>query len=1845
MLLSLLVQAGQTGLRGGLLLALTLCVPVLSSQDEALPSTPAQAPAPVAQAPDTDGAGASAAPAEAAPESTAAQPQAKDNINPASTPADAVEAVLPEEEPLPERPLEALLQAYYAGDWARFEALSAALEAVPLEDIERAAIRFYREAARLNTGDDDSWAYEALAERLPDVEALPPEEDLTPLLLAERSVLRGRQLAILIRRGDRPPELQREANDHLTAALEQLAQAPDTPLHRQAYLDVLERLRVSSTVLHEPAGWPYLWDALRLPLDADERARWSFRALRIGQERGILSPGQQMRLLQQALAGPEEAPWRMDVLWLAAQAAETGERLVDPRGPAASALAQAADYYRQMLALDGAAERRAQAQARLEALEARALELEVRHQFLPQGAVVVHLKARNCPTVDLRLFRLPDLAAFRSWEAVALDASTLGTPLWEAPEHALPDAPYALVEAELRPDVELEPGLYLLSARHAGVEARALLSVSEWLSIQAVHGSEALLYLGHGEDGSPIAGAQLHAWSNPPAQGAERTLLGEATTNAAGWARLPLELTEAVAVTAQREGQPPEFLATLNPGPATAAGPPLLWQADRASLTAGDRWSWCLVWAQPLPAGLSATLTGPSGNVAEYRLPEGERSWAASWRSSLEDRPGTYALTLWREAAAARPEARQALWRGVLGPLTPPQQEHLRLSLRIAGDEASTRDLPAASDGLALELFARSALGRRLEGLRFDVRVWRMPLAQGSAEATLLERAETPLPQRPPELVRALETDARGRARLTLPAPEVPSGQSLLYQFHVVARDGSGMRAELQEALILGPAAHRADLTVEQRLVREGETATVSISTQSHLGRTTPQSGTLRLFRQQWQQTWVHRRRGIEISGEEYRRLPNRSLLGPARGDYYLKDEGFRTEAVATLGLETDFRGQVTHRYMALPPGYYRALWESDDRAGRRVSASGDFWVFSPDLALNDYRAEALALLAEPAGAEAARLLVATDVPGRQVLLLRGPSEETSDAEVELLPLEGTALLKPYARQSPDVTHAAALVAEGSVHTALAARPDASDQRLTLEAELEGGATHPPGTQAQLRVRIREAGQPAEAMLLTWAEPLRLTARPAPGGHNPGHAPKSLVLTGSDAERPLFRPTLERDPSVTHTENALLAQPLFSRLELPDRRGIFRAHESPAWTAWTGPLAAAEGTASLDFTLPQRRGSWRIQLLAWSGEAVARTELFLATNEPVSVQVDAPERIFLGDVPELHLQWQNYLGRPLEAAALLRLRGAPTTPPIVREVEPFELPDGASSTRLPLRVESAGTRAWELAVEHRAGQLASTGTLEVDDPHAPVRKAHWRLATSQRLAWELPELPAQSDPRLQVSAGPRNLLRTLTERLNTRPESQPHAQAALLLLEQMLRGLLAAHNRASPDDMAPLRDSRQRLLTELRQWQRPDGGWGWVDGAPSDTVLTAWITWVLQRLDTPDTWRALLRPAQSRLESVLRQREATRREQVWALLALASRFRQTESAGPTRLEARTLIELLQERASLTPEEAALLRLAAQFYAFWEDAAILAPAAANTPRQSLAGASAQVLALLHAQQPAETVARALGQLSRLQDSVPPFEDVIGTTLSAWALHEAFLSHGGGRGSVEVQEVLVDGHPLTAPAPGFGSSADGWALPAQRSGVVLPLEVATASTRPGWWMATLTAADETQPREADPGVLKLQRHYERVFRQPTLLREPRQLTVAWEGQAPFALDETVEVVLRLETTQRLTRLSLTDGLPRGFRLAEGTGFALVRADQPAAEPGPQTDLPDLHGEVTQSGPRIYIGLLPPGVWDIRYRIRAIHTGVYQAPPARIRQLRPGGASSTSASHTLTIHEVQR
>jgi hypothetical protein len=1410
------------------------------------------------------------------------------------------------------------------------------------------------------------------------------------------------------------------------------AESTDLPRARRAYLELVWELEMESSLDYQrhEALRSQVENAATIARGLDDVRRFSWLWAR-WLERHTERPADHVRqgaALRRAIEGPDEGDLELlaQVLlefgqWASRYGrdffAENGELRFEPDWTAA------VRAYERVLQLpdDPAMNHlRRQAENALAVIREPLLEVFVPAQFRPETEVNFFVRWRNLDRPTIYLWPLPTASVgegiFDQWKHFTPPPGLL--PIADLDLTLEPRAPFRPVQERVRISQPLEPGAYLVEARAGDEIERELLLVNDLVTVIHRTDHQWTLFAGDPESGAPVGDAEftrILRWNGeieeaPDLQLANENGLAEFTLpegegsysqRFVAWAPdRGVTVAEGFGFqrATEREGRMVAYTLTdrllYRPGEKVEAKVWVRYPADDGG------------WALPEPGCTFVyRVRTPNGEVLSEGHPRLAENGAVVFSLDLPEDAMLGAYQFEYEVSEAASGRSQSWWESpfrVEAFRTPELEARIELEppptgTRLAGDVVRGQVVAEFYAGGAVEDATVELIVRRRP-------FWRaMPFGEEDP-ASASRLAPQPWFGGGEEITRlALRTDNQGRASFEF-ATRDEGDQGWVYTLKALIRDLSRQEVTADREVILARQTHFVDLRLERRLIGPGDRAELTVRSVDPNGNNVSDRGTLRITRERWREIYVHRRRGDEITGDEFRQLPERSLLLAAQSDYDLRESGFVTEEVLVAPLETGRDGRVSFAFEPAEAGYYLFNWVSQTRRGQPVTAETPLWVSDRKATEIGYRPGGIEIISDRGphrvGEPIPFLLSAPD-GGRTVLLSFSGKEYT---ETRVMRLEGTSVMAFF---TPTEVHQPNAFAQASMISREEVFADQFEWEVPLrdqflEISVEPNADgYEPRDEAQLTVRVRDAaGDPVAtevAVLVTDQALLDLLGeeRTHPSEVFYRQKNRPLVRVGSSlAGKPYYDPLQEDWDAEEFGEEAAVQYAMdaeggadkrtaFARPPA-DALGIVELEPPPPpdlatprmvrtdfrpTALWQASVQTDEsGTGEVTFSFPDNLTSWRAEAVVVTdstqvGEGFAET----ATRLPLIVRLQTPrfftehDEVVLSGTFQNNSEQSETVSAEIAVSSHLVLDNA--------EAQQIEVPPGGVR-RVEWRANVASPGEARITL-----QGASTGAADAIERIVPVAPHGFFLQeggfgfspdNSVTLALELPaEVMRSPEYRLQLRATPTiatELFSALpyliefpygcTEQTLSRFLPALAARGAvsglgypLGMVDGLAYGGLSPEAREGRENLSAVLDEViADAIERLGDSQLADGSFPWVLGGSSDAYMTAYAVYTLTLAIElgVELERIDLEGARDWLERAAIEGSATGRPalQAWMLHALASRYRAAGYGRPSRLEARAFLRLMERRDSLGPFSLALLALTAKDFGFVEDADLL-----------------------------------------------------------------------------------------------------------------------------------------------------------------------------------------------------------------------------------------------------------------------------------------------------------------
>ncbi len=1159
------------------------------------------------------------------------------------------------------------------------------------------------------------------------------------------------------------------------------------------------------------------------------------------------------------------------------------------------------------------------------------LKAVVSHTFKPDAQVHFRVVRRNIEAVEARVWRTaPD--KLRGANPDDLDRASLvaegAEPLWTSRLAKAPERPHLPVEERIVLPEPLSAGLYLVEVGGGEKSVVQLLLITE-AALVAHAGDRILLHSVDSTTGAPVAEAEFAVsffWTERSDGRLEtRRESVSARADADGvavfdWPDVPRRARMfAVADTALG---PAVLRSMLAGGPWWSApdgggGIRAHAYADRPLYRPGETVRWRAIlrelrdgaFVMPEESAYTYEIRDNRGDaVAAGDLELSEFGTAhGTLELSPEARPGPYRILLRRGGSVLR-----SADLFVVESFRVPEFE---VGIAFDGAESDV-EYPVFALGetvtgrVEVRYFAGGPVGDAEVEIRVDrrQRAYFPWMAQGRAGTT---RGYTGGYGSGAERVDfiALGTDARGTASFEVPT-HLEDDADFHYTLDISVRDASGRETRKTASFHVSRQPYGVSLYAERSLLRPGDRARMHVEAVDANGKGQEVEGRLTVVRERWRQVYIHQRRGNEISGDEFRALPERSLLGSARSDYRLKEEGFVTETIGEVTLTTSTDGRALYSMETPEPGYYRATWVSEGRRGLPVTAETVFWVTPEGDSRIGYRPAGVQLHFDERiyrTGEQVPVLITTEAPGRTVLLLRG---ENDIREWEIIRMSGNArlvLLDTSTADTPTLGLTATMVYGDTVYgDNRRVRVERAPHKLDIELSFDAGTYGPRSdATASLRVRDEEGNAVRAELSLGVADdavfslmPRRFAGIEEIFAIDERHI--RLRTVNSFQWQPVFRPGVDEPPDGTEarmdaarpgeaiydlspfTVDAAAEEGYFAaRTESAPAPAFVAGHEDAApdallrtdfqsTVAWFPDIVTdEEGKAEVSWTFPDNLTRWRATYVGVAGcGRFAEGSASVVTQLPLIVRLLPPRFLVAGDRSVITALVSNNSTREREVHAGLHIDGPLA---LQGDAEKTLVIPGGETRRVTWTTNTLSAGEANLRVTARSRNAADSVSLKL--PVYPYGAGHYSGFAgrtergSVRAEVELPANRHADATQMKITVSP-SIATSILDALpfliefpygcveQTASRFFPAAVVAHSLrslgfpADAVKAGIFGGiHPDHLPENEAGLDDLDAVVaagLARLADTQESSGAWPWMPGGRADTHMTAYVLWALE---------------------------------------------------------------------------------------------------------------------------------------------------------------------------------------------------------------------------------------------------------------------------------------------------------------------------------------------------------------------------------------------------------------
>lgn len=1373
------------------------------------------------------------------------------------------------------------------------------------------------------------------------------EEEWARLLTQDELGAQARleaQTELLLETMRRGTESEASLWEKVTTLLDQWEGSPEIETGRQAYVDLLSGVGGPLTgrdaaFLEEDAFRAYLQKALSLEIGPVQEGRlllYLAESLLRSHDLSVSIKRRVETLLQEALSAldgesPAEAVhYRLGELyslWPATGEARESEREVPYLSRAVSHLQTVMELPQ---ARDGLKQK---ARERLEILLAPELELEIGHRFLPQSEVRISLRSRNIDAMEITLTGLPVEAQLEAASLETLEQILTADPV--SPERILMEDRHTLDSRHLSDWQTREvilgdsypSGWYGVIVEGEGLRRHGLLLISTLEVALLTRGNgDLLVWIVDGETGQQVEGAEASLLDR------EEKLLFKGLTAIDGTLVIPRDETSGWAQLYVFSGKNPGILRREDlPGPVQ----PVSWIfVNPVDLRPGSTLHWCLI------SGREG-IAWEASDAIDFIFPGGRILTGSASKASSDSVFGSMTVPLDflnPGPVYARPDGKNLVQVAFLHDV-----RERPLSLQFTGDRLDAEN----------NLFSDSApvtavlvLSPEAESVKLPDFI-RFRLSRLHRNAFVPEPETKGSPSTEVTLIHESIYSLEGIRESGIPVeiPEV-STDGLIVPLSVEILPLNDDQPLAVGYLGLSPFRETIQFEVDEHLIRPGETIDVHYRMDVP-GRGSGRSmeGEFTIFRETWESRYIHRRRGTTLSEEAYRALPDRSLLGAAKTDYRLSEQGFVREEVKRVPLElAQSRGTLPVELER--GGKYIIEFAGREGDSRALYPEGplEVWVIPDGTDLRAFRSE------KP------RLVIDRDALDRkEALLLLDRSQPSLLIDIERWngsrsmrvqePVEAAVFFQ-LSSDEDDRVRAMRILAVGNRQTDYLWSDEVMaetgewnlrypslfglnpDSPFAWPLEKEGTGSHQSPV---IWTFFPEAENPLAHPRIRWQEALHLIAG------EEAVLPVTYLTQWLPLRDPFKRPFRA---DARQVDSALLdyMDPEAFMCLFPELR-----KDMPETSA-AYPFQLVEDADSpvLEGTFPGTSGRWRLSAFSpIGGRSVKVRDWLVSTELPIRSKLSGPSQLRQDDKTRLMLEVDNTTSREVPLRAVVKA-GEGVAPEGYADFD-VNL-DAAQSGTFPVRIRAIRPVESEVEVElQRAGEVLSRSGHRVDvlSDDAPPGSRFY-VASGQRDSHAARLSTAGiREPVLTVNAGIGALLPSMKKQVLF------GLDGAEPLLEVLVNWAHAKafthHGIASVTEPAGYADS----LTEiLGAYQTEEGGWSWLPGLEADPWLSALVAWTLETFaGTEETEFAAHREAaRDYLESVLVRSGISSEERLFALRALAVSAFHFNEIRPSRIQARTLLDFLHRYQSLSSQELSMLLEVARAYGFREEVRLLSGAA-------------------------------------------------------------------------------------------------------------------------------------------------------------------------------------------------------------------------------------------------------------------------------------------------------------
>ena len=614
------------------------------------------------------------------------------------------------------------------------------------------------------------------------------------------------------------------------------------------------------------------------------------------------------------------------------------------------------------------------------------------------------------------------------------------------------------------------------------------------------------------------------------------------------------------------------------------------------------------------------------------------------------------------------------------------------------------------------------------------------------------------------------------------------------------------------------------------------------------------------------------------------------TLVDDAQGQRWETSE--QIDALGGQTITTDSSAQAVAAFTPDRGGSYRVVATVRDSGGRTTSTTLTFWVagtdYVPWMRDNSERITLVADKASYAPGETATILIPSPFQGEHWALITVERAGVRSVEVRRVAQNSIIFQLPItADDAPNLYISAVLFqGEGASSRGLAefkigtlpitVEPTAQQLDITLTPSAPQAE---PGTTVAYEVQVRDsAGQPVAAELsldLVDKGVLSLAPRQANDILATLYARRGLGVTTSSGVTISGDRTLEQaqaasgrggavgggDAAIPVAESAPMsgAPASDSASNKSSQQAGPSVRENFADTAYWNPVVTtdANGQARIEIALPDNLTTWVLRGVGiTSATQVGEGTVELVATKPLLIRPVTPRFFTVGDVAELAANVSNNTDAPLEAQVALAATGLSVSEPLTQTVS---IP-ARSEANVTWTATAQDVVAADLVFSVQAGELADASRPRLATaPGGGIPVYRYSAPEIVGTGGELVQAGSRSEvvvlpPKLDERGG------ELTVRLDASlaaplRDSLDYLEyyeyeCAEQTVSRFLPNILTA--RALRDLGVPNTDLEARLpglvnagIGKLATLQNDDGGWGWWQGSESNPQITAYAVFGL----------------------------------------------------------------------------------------------------------------------------------------------------------------------------------------------------------------------------------------------------------------------------------------------------------------------------------------------------------------------------------------------------------------